>query len=96
MSLTRLYVPHIPNPIPQRVPYNSGIGTRSTDMGDLSSIMPVIHPYAGGVRGKVHGNDYEIYDPEAACVTNAKWQIAMMKLLLENGTERAKKDSCRI
>jgi amidohydrolase len=73
------------------MPFGDRIGTGSTDMGDLSSIMPVVHPYAGGARGKGHGNDYEIFDPEAACVTNAKWQLTMMKLLLENGAERAKK-----
>lgn len=65
--------------------------TGSTDMGDLSSIMPVIHPYAGGAKGTSHGSDYEIADAEAACVTNAKWQLALMRLLLENGAERAKK-----
>ncbi|MBQ6845878.1 MAG: amidohydrolase [Oscillospiraceae bacterium] len=70
---------------------NNSIGSGSTDMGDLSSIMPVIHPYAGGAIGKSHGNDYQIADPDRACVKNAKWQVAMLKLLLENGGERAKK-----
>ena len=67
------------------------IGGGSTDMGDLSCIMPVVHPYAAGSAGKSHGNDYEITDPVAACVTNAKWQVTMLRLLLENGGERAKK-----
>ena len=70
---------------------NDYFSTGSTDMGDLSCIMPVIHPYAGGSEGKSHGNNYRITDPEAACVTNAKWQITMLNLLLENGAERAKK-----
>ncbi len=65
--------------------------TGSTDMGDLSAIMPVVHPYAGGAAGKSHGNDYQIVDPVAACVTNAKWQVAMLKLLLGDGATRAKK-----
>lgn len=52
--------------------------------------MPVIHTYAPGAAGKSHGNDYEIIDPETACVTNAKWQFAMVKLLMENRAERAK------
>ena len=63
----------------------------STDMGDLSSIMPVVHPYAAGCSGKSHGNDYYIVDPEKACVKNAKWQLTMLKLLLSNNAERAKK-----
>ena len=60
-------------------------------MGDLSCIMPVIHPYAGGAAGTSHGCDYEICDPEAACVTSAKWQVMMLTLLLENGACEAKK-----
>ena len=69
----------------------SGISTGSTDMGDLSCIMPVVHPYCPGARGAGHGNDYEVYDPDAACVRCAKWQLGMLKLLLENSAERAKK-----
>ena len=69
---------------------NDVMGTGSTDMGDLSCIMPVVHPYAGGARGKGHGNDYEIYDAEEACVKCAKWQLAMTAVLLGNGAERAK------
>lgn len=65
--------------------------TGSTDMGDLSCIMPVVHPYAGGAAGTSHGCDYEICDPEAACVTSAKWQVMMLTLLLENGACEAKK-----
>jgi len=65
--------------------------TGSTDMGDLSSIMPVVHPYCGGSDGKSHGNDYQIVNPEIACVDCAKWQVIMLKLILENGAERGKR-----
>lgn len=67
--------------------YSSG----STDMGDLSRIMPVVHPYAGGARGGAHGSDYEIYDPVAACIDSAKWQLAMISLLLGDGACRARR-----
>ncbi len=67
--------------------YSSG----STDMGDLSCIMPVVHPYAGGAEGKSHGNDYEIKDPIAACVASAKMQLGMLLILLSDGAKRAKK-----
>lgn len=66
-------------------------GTGSTDMGDLSCVMPVVQPYAAGSSGTTHGADYQIADPEKACVLNAKWQLATAKLLLQNGSERAKK-----
>ena len=63
----------------------------STDMGDLSCVMPVIHPSCPGATGTVHGNDFEINDPVKACVDNAKFQLTLLTLLLENGAERAKK-----
>ncbi|MBQ8849313.1 MAG: amidohydrolase [Clostridia bacterium] len=64
-------------------------GSGSTDMGDLSAIMPVVHPYAAGAEGNSHGNNYRIVDVDAACVDNAKWQLAMLLLLLEGKAERA-------
>ncbi len=70
--------------------YRDVYSTGSTDMGDLSTIMPVVHPYAGGSVGTAHGADYQVVDPESACVTNAKWQLVMLRLLLENGAARAK------
>lgn len=72
------------------IPVTENYSTGSTDMGDLSCIMPVIHPHCGGARGKGHGNDYQIIDPEAACVGSAKWQLALLTVLLRNGAERAK------
>ncbi len=61
----------------------------STDMGDLSCIMPVVHPYSGGVKGVVHGNNFEIADPIAACVASAKMQLAMLLLLLSDDAKKA-------
>ena len=62
-----------------------------SDVGDLSSLMPVIHPYVSGAIGKSHGNDYFITDKETACISSAKVQLCFLKLLLENGAETAKK-----
>lgn len=63
--------------------------TGCTDMGDLSSIMPVIHPYSGGAEGTSHGSDYFVVNPERACLDSAKWQILMARRLLENGATLA-------
>lgn len=63
--------------------------TGSTDMGDLSCVMPVVHPYAAGATGKSHGNDYYIVDPVKACVGSAKWQMGMLKILLGDNAKRA-------
>lgn len=67
-----------------------GLTSGSTDMGDLSCIMPVVHPFISGILGKTHGSDYCVVDPETACVGGAKFQIAMIYLLLFNNAERAK------
>ena len=65
--------------------------TGCTDMGDLSAIMPIVHPYISGAEGKSHGEDYVIAAPETACVGSAKWQVTMLALLLENNAKRAEK-----
>ena len=70
--------------------YSNTCTTGSTDMGDLSCILPVVHPYAAGSVGTSHGKDYYINDPEKACVKNAKWQLTMLSLLLCDGAKRAK------
>ena len=49
-----------------------GHRTGSTDMGDITHIMPAIHPYAGGAQGTGHGNDYRIADPVKAILNPAK------------------------
>ena len=66
------------------------ISTGSTDMGDISQVMPAIHPYAAGAAGTGHGSDYRIADGERACVTSAKWQVAMLDLLLRDDAARAR------
>ena len=66
------------------------VGTGSTDMGDISAVMPAIHPYAPGAIGTSHGTDYYIDKPELACVGSAEWQFKMLTLLLENNAARAK------
>lgn len=76
--------------IPQhKLTIDPNMGSGSTDMGDLSCVMPVVHPYAGGRVGTSHGADIYITDPVAACVDSAKWQLAMLKLLLQDDAKRA-------
>lgn len=61
----------------------------STDMGDLSCIMPTIHPQCPGAVGKSHSDTFYIKDPEMACVMSAKWQIMILFLLLDNNAQKA-------
>lgn len=66
------------------------IGTGSTDMGDLSAIMPVIHPYMPGASGTSHGKDYQIENPYLACVESARVQLIMLNMLLCDDAAKAK------
>lgn len=62
----------------------------STDMGDLSSIMPVLHPYCGGTSGSLHSSVFQIQDPLVACVENAKFQLGILYILLSDEAKRAR------
>ena len=45
--------------------YNRG---GSTDMGDVSQVIPALHPYCGGVTGTPHANDYIVRDYHQAVI----------------------------
>jgi amidohydrolase len=62
-----------------------GHRTGSTDMGDLSMVMPVLHPYIGGATGSGHGADYQIVDHQLAYLGIAKGLAAMVVDLLADG-----------
>jgi amidohydrolase len=67
-----------------------GHRTGSTDMGDLSQVMPVLHPHMGGARGTGHAADYEIADQTLAYVAPAKALAAMAIDLLADGAAGAR------
>ncbi len=54
----------------------SGHMSGSTDTGELCHIMPVCHPWIAGVRGSLHGKDYEIFDETLLYIETAQ-AIAM-------------------
>jgi len=62
----------------------------STDMGDLSHIMPVIHPYVAGTVGSNHASDYLVEDWELSVVTPAKVMAWTVIDLLSEGATRAR------
>ena len=61
----------------------------STDMGDISSVMPAVHPFIPGIEGGLHNADFRVVDAEKACVGSAKFQLAMVYLLMSNRAKRA-------
>jgi amidohydrolase len=67
-----------------------GHRTGSTDMGDLSQVMPILHPYIGGARGTGHAADFEVVDPRLAYLGPAKALAAMAVDLLADGARGAR------
>ena len=63
--------------------------TGSTDMGDVSQLMPTLHPYVGGATGVGHGADYVVQDYDIAVVTAAKALAATVVDLLGDGATKA-------
>jgi amidohydrolase len=70
---------------------DKGHGGGSTDMGDISHILPTVHPYAGGASGAGHGADYRIDDYTRA-VSNPAKALAMTVIdLLADDAREAKR-----
>jgi amidohydrolase len=63
----------------------------STDIGDLSHVMPVAHPYAGGFLGKSHTDEFRVVDEEMAYVIPAKILAMTLIDLLQNDGKLAMK-----
>lgn len=57
----------------------------STDIGDLSAMMPVIQPTMGGFKGQAHSREFGIVDEEAAYILPAKAMAMSVVDLLYNG-----------
>jgi amidohydrolase len=72
----------------------TGHRSGSTDMGDLSHVMPTLHPYMGGASGSGHGADYAIADQRLAYVEPAK-QLALMAVDMLWGDADAARDLLR-
>jgi hypothetical protein len=77
--------------IGERILHHPELGFKEvcTDMGDLSQVLPVLHPYVGGVGGGGHGADWEIVDKRLAYVVPAKALAAMAVDLLADGATGA-------
>ncbi len=62
----------------------------STDMGDLSRLMPVTHPMIGGCEGPIHTRTFRVVDPNAAYVVPAKLLAMTAVDLLAEGAALAR------
>ncbi|MCL6580056.1 MAG: M20/M25/M40 family metallo-hydrolase [Firmicutes bacterium] len=62
----------------------------STDMGDLSHVLPALHPYGAGVTGRPHAPDYRVVDPELAYFVPAEAVALTVVDLLADGAREAR------
>ena len=67
---------------------DSGHFSASTDMGDVSHLMPVIHPFIGGTTGLLHTKDFCVVDFDAAAILPAKtFAMMIIDLLADDGMQ---------
>ena len=60
----------------------------STDMGDVSHIIPSIHPYTAGARGPAHSAEYVITDYAQAVLNPAKiMAMSVIDLLADHAAQ---------
>ena len=69
---------------------NFGHRGSSTDMGDVSMLLPALHAYSGGFSGSPHAKDFVVTDPEKAYIQGAKLLAMDAVSLLSEGAARAK------
>ena len=62
----------------------------STDMGDLSQLIPSCHPYTTGAEGPGHSKDYIITDYQTAVINPAKVMAMVAIDMLAEGASKGK------
>lgn len=64
----------------------AGWDTQSSDVGDISSLIPVVQHFCMGAVGTQHGEDYYIEDKEKAALNPARVMLCLIyELLKEDG-----------
>ena len=66
-------------------------GNACSDMGDISNVIPSVHPFIGGVTGGGHSVNFKMTDPDRALVISCKVLAGVIYRLLEDGARLAKK-----
>lgn len=68
---------------------NSGHLSGSTDMGDISQILPAIHPMIGGMDGVLHAAGARVADYNAAVIVPGKAMASTVIDLLSSNASKA-------
>ncbi|MGL6168055.1 MAG: amidohydrolase [Fusobacteriaceae bacterium] len=65
--------------------------TGSFDFGDVSHLIPAIHPMIGGITGNLHTRDFKMVDDELAFIVPAKAMALTIVDLLLDEAQKAEK-----
>jgi metal-dependent amidase/aminoacylase/carboxypeptidase family protein len=63
--------------------------TGSTDMGDVTQLVPGVHPWTGGFEGAAHSTEFGAVDEEMAYLLPAKVTASMVVEILADPEKRA-------
>ena len=87
-TLNELFVANAKVANPQVEIKDAGHFGASTDMGDVSHLMPAIHPFIGGTNGLLHSKDFEVVDFDAAVLLPGKcFAMVVIDLLTDEASE---------
>jgi len=88
-EMDRLFAANAKNTVPDICIKNGIIFGGSTDMGDVSWLIPSIHPRVSGFTGALHSADFDVADPELAYILPAKLLAMTVIDLLADGADSA-------
>ena len=63
----------------------------STDIGDVSHLIPTIQPMVGGFKGQLHSKEFDVADEYMAYILPAKIMAITAMRLLDNNAELGRK-----
>ena len=87
-DLDFLFKNNIESLIPVETISEGGDFTGSFDFGDVSHLMPTLHPMIGGISGDLHTREFNISDKELAYIVPAKaMAMTIVDLLYDNAKE---------
>ena len=90
-NMLKLYEQNAVNLVGKSKVHRIGHRTGSTDMGDVSQLMPVIHPYVVAATGSGHGIDYVVQNYELGVLASAKAMTMTVIDLLFDGAKDARR-----
>lgn len=86
--MNELFVENAQIAFPDVAVKDAGHFSASTDMGDVSHLIPVIHPFIGGTDGLLHTENFKVVDFKAAVLLPAKaFAMTLIDLLYDDAAE---------